>query len=135
MNRRVSTARARAQFRAFQKKIPRYASNLALKHFKDSFRDGGFYDGYFKAWVPRKKADKNKRYRALLVKSGALRRSLEIKEANFKQIRIGSYTTKYATVHNQGTNRIPKRQFIGKSKLLTRKIKKKIRQEIKKLFR
>ena len=108
---------------------------MALNHFKQSFREGGFYDSYFKPWKPRKFADKNRRFRALLVKSGALRRSLEIKESTFNKIRIGSYSTSYASVHNQGQGRMPKRQFIGKSKLLQRKFKKKIRESIKNLFK
>ena len=132
-----------SRFKVTERQLPKQVANLALNLFKDTFRDQGFYDSYLKPWQPRKFNDKKKSKRGLLIKSGALRRSIIIKQATFKAIRVGSYSLPYASIHNQGLMgtawgkypfKMPKRQFIGKSKLLNRLIKKKIKQHLKKLF-
>jgi len=94
-----------------------YYANQYENHFRKSFRDGGFTDKNLDAWAQRKAKDKGKQ-RAILVKSGNLRNSITTKRYGLNKRGVGSYSTQYATYHNQGTNSIPKRQFIGKSEVV-----------------
>lgn len=118
------------------------ALTLAKNHFTNSFREQGFTDESKQAWQPRKRADRgrSKGNRAILVKSGRLRRSLRTR-------RIGSLAGKiltdvpYARVHNDGLRSgrgkgfiMPKRQFIGYSGKLNRQIIAFLDKNIKKQF-
>ena len=110
------------QLDQFKKKRTNWASAIGLiakKHFTNNFNNGGF-DG--KKWQPRKPT-KNKRDvgRAILVKSGVLKRSITSRVNSWDKITIGSYTP-YSQVHNEGSKRMPQRKFIGDSKILDKKI-------------
>lgn len=144
------------------KNLPKWAGNAALNFFKDSWRRQGFIDRRFERW-PKRRNDPAGKERALLVKSGALRRSLRLRTGNdWFEI----YTDMpYAKAHNEGavvvqkvtprqrryfwamhskakkrgrgdeaerwkrmalsqklTIRIPKRQFMGHSNFIERRI-------------
>src|SRR5690606_24343003 len=87
-------------------------ARAAENQFKDNFRQGGFLSEYLEKWEPRKKPDPG---RAILVKSGRLKRSITaIPGSNFNRITIAS-DVPYAGYHNQGTQRLPQRKFIGES--------------------
>lgn len=111
----------------------------ALKHFNKSWRDQGFTDDNLKRWDQRKKARNGRdkgRGRAILVKSGALRRSLSKKNAGRMAVFITS-PLPYANVHNEGLRagrgrgfKMPKRQFVGYSHVLMRKIEQKLAKKI-----
>jgi len=106
-------------------------ANQSENHFKKSFRDGGFTDTTLRPWTPRKRpsrADKNARgrSRAILVQSGALRRSIVKTRLNGFKYKITS-DLPYSAIHNEGlpglawgkhTFKMPKRQFIGVSRVL-----------------
>lgn len=115
--------------------LPAQIGNIAKRHFLQSFRDGGFTDTTLNPWAKRKALDKSDRARgdnrALLVKTGHLRGSIRVRLATFQRIEIGAYGVPYAKYHNQGTNKLPKRQFIGRSNALDKKIKAKINREFK----
>ena len=92
------------------------------------------------------KADKRTgKQRGLLVQSGALRRSIRVGVATWDKIEVGSYGIEYAQIHNRGGRgvafgkypfQMPKRQFIGTSRVLNDKISKLIKKEIgKNLFK
>jgi phage gpG-like protein len=70
-------------------------------HYKGSFREGGFADTPSTKWKTRSKPDKNKKTRAVLVKSGDLRRSLQAKVTAPRTITLSS-DVPYAEVHNEG---------------------------------
>lgn len=129
-----------AEIERKKRTLPRQVGNIAKNHFLKSFKDGGFTDESFSPWKARKTRDKsdrrnpNKR-RALLVKTGQLKRSIRVGRATWNRIEVGSYQIKYAARHNQGLAGMPKRQFIGESGQMNRKIKEKIRSEIKQAFR
>ena len=61
--------------------------------------------------------------------------SMSVRSANWRAIRIGSYGIPYAERHNKGLGGMPKRQFVGNSKVLNDKIQRKIKTEIKTIFR
>lgn len=134
----------------FFRKLPTLAGNMALNFFNDSWRRRGFIDTGIERW-PKRKGKATKSNRALLVKTGRLRRSLRT-QTNGSIVRI--YTeVPYAKAHNEGANikgvvtvrdhtrrtkkgnritvrshsrklniRIPKRQFMGHSDLLERRM-------------
>lgn len=105
--------------------------NDALNWFEDSFRNQGFTDDTLIRWKARKKREREGR--AILTKTGNLRRSL-------KKSNVGQYAIKitsnlpYANRHNDGLNKMPKRQFVGYSGKLNRKIIGKFEQKIKAIF-
>lgn len=132
------------------------AGDLAVNHFKRSFRDGGFTDSSFKGWKKRKskkgtyKKDKDKAYkkaigglgslnvgRAILVKSGHLKNSIHATNLNYSNLSLVISTSglPYARRHNEGIDKMPKRQFIGNSYKLNTKITDMIAQRIKLAFK
>jgi phage gpG-like protein len=116
---------------------------LAANHFTTSFRNQGFTDESLQAWQPRKRTERSRMgNRAILVKSGRLRRSIRSKRFGFLSVKI--YTdVLYAQIHNDGlmgrafgkhSFKMPKRQFIGYSGVLNRKIIAKMDVTIKRIF-
>jgi phage gpG-like protein len=97
--------------------------NEAKNHFVKSFEIQGFQDAVTERWKPRKKMEKGKR-RAILVKSGDLRRSIKRERVNkFRLQVLISSDLPYARRHNEGLKNMPKRQFIGNSRILNTKLK------------
>ena len=132
-------------FKIKKKELPRILGTKAVNFFKDSFRKGGFTDTSFKQWTPRWKRltrdriSRTIRERANLIKSSDLFNAVRIIRANFNQIVLGTRGIRYAARHNEGqTDRLgrkmPKRQFIGRSRKLEADIEKRIRFEIDKVF-
>ncbi len=121
------------EFKLMQRNLPAVIGNMAQRHFVKSFRDGGFTDAALDPWEQRK--NKTQNTRAILVKTGHLRNSIRVRVATFQKIEIGSYGVPYAEYHNTGAGRLPKRQFIGRSKVLEKKIKARINLEMKKILR
>jgi phage gpG-like protein len=114
---------------------------LAANHFTTSFRNQGFTDESLQSWQPRKRTERSRMgNRAILVQSGRLRRSIRSKRFGFLGVKI--YTdVPYASVHNNGERsgrgrgfKMPKRQFIGYSGVLNRKIISKLDVTIKRIF-
>lgn len=83
----------------------------AKNHFVKSFRNQGFEDDSIQKWKPRKGeimgsgiakvTKKSKSSRAILVKSGDLRRSVRVISKSYRSIVIGS-DLPYAQRHNDG---------------------------------
>jgi phage gpG-like protein len=83
-----------------KKRLPILASNEAVNEFKDNFTREGFRgDNGVVFWKPRKKKTKGKA-RAILVKSGRLKRAL--KAAPIANIARVINDTPYSEVHNEG---------------------------------
>jgi phage gpG-like protein len=114
---------------------------LAANHFTTSFRNQGFTDESLQRWQPRKRTERSRMgNRAILVKSGRLRRSIRSKRFGFLSVKILT-DVPYASVHNNGERsgrgrgfKMPKRQFIGYSGVLNRKIISKLDVTIKRIF-
>ncbi len=77
-------------------------------------------------WQPRKVTDSG---RALLVKSGRLRKSIRLTRVTQDSVTIGSNVS-YAPYHNFGSGRLPQRQFVGGSTILNRRLQRMIRRKI-----
>lgn len=129
---------------------------------KKNFRDEGFTDRSLKKWEKRKTTDREgrdiTRYRtdrtgskgslnkygrqnkdrAILTGHATggdkLRNSVKSK-VNKSSKEVSFYTYKeYAEIHNEGSDDIPQRQFIGPSEYLNSKIEDKLKKEIDKTF-
>lgn len=161
----------------FQKEIDAMRTTMgveAVNHFKRSFRNQGFTNNSLEKWQNRKKRERG-RTRAILTKTGRLKRSINyIKKGRYSVI-INTGNTPYAQIHNEGgvinkkasqktlnfkikrdgTSRfakakksnfqmdvnikahnikMPKRQFIGDSNVLNKKIKTSLNKIIKTIF-
>jgi phage gpG-like protein len=109
--------------------------NSAKSFFVENFRKQGFDDKNVEKWQPRKKADK-RAGRAILVKTGDLRRSIIRNPANRAALSIKISTDLvYAARHNDGLKGMPKRQFMGDSYNLNERIKKIIVKRLDKTFK
>jgi phage gpG-like protein len=102
----------------------------------ENFRAEQFTDNPPDKWAARKKSDKNPSRRALLVKTGTLK-GHALKGRTRKGAVEFVFPLEYEKVHNEGLKsgrgagfQMPKRQFVGESKVLTERITKKA----KKLF-
>ena len=84
--------------------LPKVLANDTKKFFLASWQKQGWDDNGIAKWAPRKK-NKNKRAagRAILVKSGALRRAVNgsLRSATFNSIKF-SVDLPYAQIHNEG---------------------------------
>lgn len=104
-----------ARFRAFKvNDWPRQVGRIGLAVFDENFDNGGFTDKVFIRWKPRKGDSDNRgrrlgdggkqRGRAILIKSGRLRRSLRVGNATSKAVQFlaGNQDVPYAGIHNEG---------------------------------
>lgn len=108
--------------------------NTAKVFFVESFRKQGFDDKSVQKWKPRKVADK-RAGRAILVKTGDLRRSIIRNPANRAALTIKISTDLiYAARHNNGLKNMPKRQFMGDSYNLNEKVKAVLVKRLDKVF-
>lgn len=109
--------------------------NAAKSFFVENFRKQGFDDKNVERWQPRKKADK-RAGRAILVKTGDLRRSIIRNPANRASLSVKISTDLvYAARHNNGLKGMPKRQFMGDSYNLNERIKKIIVKRLDNTFK
>jgi len=127
------------EFKRVKKNLPKQVGNIAKNHFLQSFKDEGFTDKSLSKWKKRSTKNRsdrrNSNRRNLLVNRGHLRRSIKVGKASFNRIEVGSYGVKYAPYHNRGEGRQPKRQFVGKSHVMNQKIRKRVRKDVKNVFR
>ena len=119
-----------AKFKLAKVQLPQMLSNDGQRFFIENFQKGGFTDTSFTPWRPRKNRANKK---AMLVKSGALRRAVSQSkyQATFERItwRVGGLKWNPA-FHNEGTDRLPQRKFMGDSFALRRRLKQKIDKQI-----
>lgn len=136
-------AQSNSEFkRWFNHTLPHLAGAEAVKHFKDSFHNEGFTDEVLVKWrdVQRrtnpKRVDRAAASRPILTgQTGDLARSIDfIPKPGMVVVRSdtkGAGSDKdYAAAHNEGTISagvkrnvvLPKRQFMGKSKVLDTKV-------------
>lgn len=132
------------KIKSARKALATKMANKAVNHFKENFREGGFVDATLEKWQPRqgeirgglaRLAKGQKGRRAILVKSGLLRRSIKKLRVTPNSIIVGTNSTTYASYHNQGIGHMPKRQFIGRSKVLSKSISSLISAYVKKAFK
>ena len=129
---------------AMRRTVPLKAAVIAEQHFKDNFRKGGFQDNGLTAWKPSTRIGKAKgaagSYGTLLSGRNHLYSSIRHRTEPFKGIVWTDVP--YAAAHNEGTNnagrnhnvRLPKRQFIGDSEELRKKIAALVEKEINRIL-
>lgn len=135
-------AQAIRQFDAIIPVMVNDMGQIALNHFTKSFRDGGFTDTALEPWQPRKRTRGNEG-RAILVKTGNLRKLRKQNIGKYKARILPSAAARaYASVHNNGERsgrgrgfKMPKRQFMGHSVVMDKKIKRKLNFRIKGIFK
>lgn len=129
---------------AFSRTLPVKVGTEAVKFVRENFRQEGFVDSKVEKWKPAKRKSNPKHpdqaYGTLLSRRNRLYRSVSKRASPGKAV---VYTNvPYAAAHNEGTNnagrgrktKIPKRQFIGPSKVLNERAKGVITKELKKIL-
>jgi phage gpG-like protein len=87
--------------------LPTKVGGWAVEFYKGSFSRQGFIDSHYERWIDRK--SKPDQSRAILVKTGRLKRSIRVLGVNHHSVIIGT-DVPYAQVHNEGeTVNIPAR--------------------------
>lgn len=126
----------KSRFNRLKTELPVKIQNEGQRYYLNQF-DNEQFDGI--RWMPR--VDR-RNARKLLVRRGQLRRALagSKREATWDRIRFQvSVQSKsgfdYAYIHNEGTIYIPRRKFLGRSRVLERKLKKVIEKDLKNCFR
>jgi phage gpG-like protein len=125
--------------------------NTAKVFFVSSFRKQGWDDKNVQKWKPRKRTTYKTKSgktvddttRAILVKTGDLRRSIIRDPANRAALSIKIHSDLiYSRVHNDGLRAgrgkgfiMPKRQFMGDSYNLNEQVKKVIVKRLDKIFK
>ena len=132
-----------AKAKVEKQRLPVKIGIEAKKWYLLGFRqDGGQTDEG--KWEARKKPDKNPKKRGILVQRNTLRDSISVLKASWYGIVIGSRGVIYAAIHNFGLRgrafgkysfTMPKREFIGKSTGLNRKIFIMINKQFKSIFK
>jgi len=124
-----------------KRNIPVLVSNNSKNFFLQSFRNQGFTDNSLEKWQKRDNSSRRNSGRAILVDTGALRRSIKVTQSSFNKIVITS-NLPYAAVHNYGLKagrgrgfKMPKRKFMGNSKKLNQQNIDIIKSELTKIFK
>lgn len=141
MTLRESINRKIINFKDAKTKIPVLVSNNSKNFFLQSFRNQGFTDNSLEKWQKRDSRSRRNTGRAILVDTGALRRSIKVAQSSFNKIVITS-NLPYAAVHNYGLKagrgrgfKMPKRKFMGNSKKLNQQNIDIIKSELTKVFK
>ena len=136
-------------FASQKRTLPIVLGKIAKNFFLEAFRKGGFTDVGFKRWKQRRKrlgrgrTSPTLKEAATLVKTGTLRRSIKVRPATFRRTRIFTNLV-YAAIHNFGLQglafgknpfKMPEREFIGNSRVLEKKLERRILKEVNKVFR
>lgn len=143
--------------RYIDRDAPRIVAKMARDHAKQSFQDEGYTDDSYQKWeeVNRRKEEnlkKGKRVkilknqprdqrRKILTDTGDLARSIQSDVISSELVEIGS-DLPYAKPHNEGADdagrnhnvKIPKRQFLGKSKQLEKEMTEKFEKDLTKIL-
>lgn len=139
----------RKKFEQNLKRARNMAGNMAVRHFKESFRNEGFTDMALEKWTEVQRripgtlayetATGAARTRGILRGKGIMVNSIKVLQSSEYKVVIGVAGVPYAPYHNDGAKwtqrkafgrvlkepkqvEIPKRQFIGNSQTLEQKI-------------
>jgi len=139
MAQKINTSRIRTNLRKLNKDVLRKAGKTAVNFSKQAFRKQGWEDSILSPWAKRRTQNKSDRRRGsgtrgILIESGALRRSIGISGVYKNRVRVVADRV-YAKRHNRGLSGMPKRQFMGKSRALNKKVERVLSVEAKKIFK
>lgn len=130
--------------------LPSVIANEGTRFWVGNFDKEGFEDSGVQRWqTPKrripgtaefrypKKKGLSRRVKKTLIGTGKLRRAVNasVKERTMKKVvwKVGREVP-YAARHNEGLNGMPKREFMGESKELNKRFKRKIIQAYNKAF-
>jgi phage gpG-like protein len=116
-------------FKLYKKRSPRNYGRIMVDFFKQNFNLQGFMDGSLHRWKPLKTPEQHR----ILIESGRLMNSIKLSKVSFKRTVVVS-NVDYAEEHNEGID-APKRQFIGYSKTLEKKLENQIIKDIENIFK
>jgi phage gpG-like protein len=88
----------KAKYKQTVTRLPRLLGATAVEYVHGNFRAQGFVDKGTDKWKPRKRTDTG---RAILVKSGALRRDIRVRGTGPNYVIVGT-SLPYASIHNEG---------------------------------
>ena len=130
------------QFAEFKRTFLIKESNEIKNFFLKSFSNQGFTDVHLEKWKNVKRRQEgtkefkypkgkglSRRSKPINTMTGRLRKSIMVKSVNEKRLVIGSVGVDYAGYVNET------RPFMGDSKVLREKIKKKLKAEIDKILK
>lgn len=128
----MNIAKAISNLLQLKQNINNIIAEKIVENTLDNFESESFFGN---KWKPRKNPDSKKnRGRALLVKTGRLRRSIRPLNMSEFSVEVGS-NVEYAKYQNEGTQHIPQRKFIGESKrqdiIISNLIKRLIKRALK----
>ena len=83
--------------------LPLYMGKDIIRFSMERFRQRNWIDSSTEVWPPRSRKSKRNIGRALLIDTGALRRSIRIISSNENSVTVGSSVI-YGRVHNDGFN-------------------------------
>ena len=104
-------------------------AGIAMMHFKRAFgQDGGMTNNSLNGWQERKRDYPHD----ILYKTGELMRKISVTNRKFNSITIGIPSGHYGEYHNSGvpSRNLPKREFVGESDDLQRKLKEHIESNL-----
>ncbi len=81
--------------------LPKLLGNEMVNFALDNFARQGYQGAKFEKWPERKRKEKRKQPRHLLIKSGRLRRSIRIIRTTDNSVTVGT-DVPYARAHNDG---------------------------------
>ncbi|WP_052444840.1 phage virion morphogenesis protein [Flammeovirga sp. OC4] len=84
------------------RQFPTIAGTEAKVFFKDRFRSQNWIDTNTEPWKPRKDPEGKHKGKAILVQSGALKRSIKVLHKDKTSVTVGSANIPYAKIHNEG---------------------------------
>lgn len=116
--------------------LPKLVASDIRNYFVNSFKQQGWAGTKWKDVKRRQKETQTARdKKPILIQSGRLRRAVNesIRKTTWQEIVLG-IDVEYGAKHNEGTDGMPKRQFMGESKELNAKIHERIEKEIKKII-
>ena len=145
MDNKFGTGKIIQNFSLLKRELPILLANQAQRYFVATFKEQGF-DGTNWKEVKRREPETteykypktkglSRRTSPILVRTGKLRRAVNdsIRSATFESIKFIT-AVPYASYQNSGTDNIPKRKFMGDSKILRRKQTELITKNIDKAF-
>jgi phage gpG-like protein len=149
---RNDLATFRAALLRYLPTVPKLMGRVVLEESADNFRRGGYENdaGNVVPWAPRQREDRvkgrrgkdgrrsksrpNPRQRAILVKTGRLKRSVRVMATTRTSVTIGS-DAEYAQAHQEGNNRgLKPRPFITAGKTVRDKITRTLARDIMKIL-
>lgn len=128
---RINLKRKLSKFKKARERAMREIANNSVNFFKvTSFDKQGFVDKKLEKWEKLK--TKKKRGSKILVKTGRGRQSIHAKSITGWKVVIVAGAN-YMKYHNTGTNRLPQRKFMGRSRKLNVQNKKIIKKHLSNL--